>query len=72
MRRANCRYNAERDMLSIVISTIVYFVASFFIKRQFVEMGLPAGMTRGLMVFCLSVAITYGAATAIDWIVLHV
>jgi hypothetical protein len=59
-------------MLSIVISTIVFFVASFFIKRQFVGMGLPAGMTRGLMVFCLSVAIAYGAAAAIDWIVLHV
>ena len=59
-------------MLSLVISTIVFFVASFFIKRQFVGMGLPAGMTRGLMVFCLSVAIAYGVAAAIDWIVLHV
>ena len=59
-------------MLSIVISTIVYFAASFFIKRRFVEMGLPEGMTRGLMVFCLSVALAYGAAAAVDWIVLHV
>ena len=59
-------------MLSIVISTIVYFVASFFIKRRFVDMGLPAGMTRGLMVFCLSVAVAYGAAAAVDWIVGHV
>lgn len=59
-------------MLSIVISTIVYFVASFFIKRKFVEMGLPKGMTRGLMVFCLSIAAAYGAAVALDWIVGHV
>jgi hypothetical protein len=59
-------------MLSIVISTIVYFVASFLITRKFVEMGLPKGMTRGLMVFCLSVAIAYGAAAAVDWIVGHV
>ena len=59
-------------MLSLVISTIVFFVASFFIKKQFVEMGMPAGMTRGLMVFCLSVAIAYGAAAAVDWIVGHV
>ena len=59
-------------MLSIVVSTIVFFVASFFIKRHFVEMGLPAGMTRGLMVFCLSIAIAYGAAAGIDWIMLHV
>jgi len=59
-------------MLSIVISTIVFFVASFLIKRRFVEMGLPAGMTRSLMVFCLSVAIAYGTAAAIDWIMVHV
>ena len=59
-------------MLSIVISTIVYFVASFFIKQRFVDMGLPAGMTRGLMVFCLSVAVAYGAAAAVDWIAGHV
>ena len=59
-------------MLSLVISTIVFFVASFFIKKQFVEMGMPAGMTRGLMVFCLSVAIAYGAAAAVAWIVGHV
>ena len=59
-------------MLSIVISTIVFFVASIFIKRRFVDMGLPAGMTRSLMVFCLSVAIAYGTAAAIDWIMAHV
>jgi hypothetical protein len=56
-------------MLSIIISTIVYFAASFFIKRRFVEMGLPAGMTRGLMVFCLSVAVAYAAAAAVDWVI---
>ena len=55
-------------MLSLVISTIVYFVASFFIKRKFVEMGLPGGMTRGLMVFTLSLLIAYASAAAIDWV----
>ena len=59
-------------MLSIVISTIVYFVASFFIKRKFVELDFPAGMTRSLMVFCFSVAIAYGVAAAIDWVAGHV
>jgi hypothetical protein len=58
-------------MLSIVISTIVFFVASFFIKRQFDDMDLPKGMTRSLMVFCLAVAVAYGAAAAIDWVAGH-
>jgi hypothetical protein len=56
-------------MLSIVISTIVFFVASFFIKLKFEEMGLPKGMTRSLMVFCLAIALAYAAAVAVDWIV---
>jgi hypothetical protein len=58
-------------MLSIVISTIVFFVASFFIKRQFDDMDLPKGMTRSLMVFCLAVAVAYGTAAAIDWVAGH-
>lgn len=58
-------------MLSIVVSTIVFFVASFFIKRRFDEMDLPKGMTRSLMVFCLAVALAYGAAAAIDWVAGH-
>jgi hypothetical protein len=58
-------------MLSLVVSTIVFFVASFFIKRKFDEMDLPKGMTRSLMVFCLAVAIAYGVAAAIDWVAGH-
>ncbi|HUN68167.1 MAG TPA: hypothetical protein VMU46_05175 [Burkholderiales bacterium] len=58
-------------MLSLVVSTIVFFVASFFIKRHFEGMGLPKGMTRSLMVFCLALAVAYGAAAAVDWFVGH-
>jgi hypothetical protein len=58
-------------VLSLVVSTIVFFLARFFIKRKFEEMDLPAGMTRSLMVFCLAVAIAYGAAAAIDWVAIH-
>jgi len=58
-------------MRSIVVSTIVFLFASFFIKRQFEGMGLPKGMTRNLMVFCLALAAAYGAAAAVDWIAGH-
>lgn len=55
-------------MLSIVISTIAFFVASFFIKRHLEEMGIPGGMTRNLMVFVFAAAISYGVAFLVDWI----
>jgi cytochrome c oxidase assembly factor CtaG len=58
-------------MRSLVVSTIVYFVAAFFIKRRFEDMGLPKGMTRSLMVFCLALVAAYGAAAGVDWLAAH-
>ncbi len=58
-------------MLSIVVSAIVFFAAGFFIKRRFEDMGLPKGMTRSLMVFCLALLAAYGAAAAVDWLAGH-
>jgi hypothetical protein len=56
-------------MLSLVLSTVAFFVASFFIKRYLVEMGIPKSMTRSLVIFCLAAAIAYGVAFIADWAV---
>jgi len=53
---------------SIIVSTIVYFAASFFIKRKLVDMGIPKGMTRGITVFALALLAAYGVAAALDWL----
>ncbi len=55
-------------MRSIIVSTIVYFVASFAIKRRFDAMDLPRGMTRSALVFCLALIAAYGASAALDWL----
>jgi hypothetical protein len=55
-------------MLSLIVSTVVYFVAAYFIKRQLEEMGIPKSMTRGLVVFVLAAAVAYGAAFLIDFV----
>jgi hypothetical protein len=49
-------------MLAIVLSTIAFFVASFFIKRYLDEIGIPRTMVRGMMVFVLALAVAYGVA----------
>ena len=59
------RYNAR--MLSIVISTITFFVASYFIKRYLDEIGVPKTVARGLVVFVLALAAAYGVAFIVDW-----
>jgi hypothetical protein len=55
-------------MLSLVLSTVVFFMAAYFIKRYLENMGIPKGMTRGLVVFCLSVLISYSVAWIVDWL----
>ena len=37
-------------MLSM-LSTVAFFVAAYYAKRQLAEMGIAKGMTRGLIVF---------------------
>ena len=56
------------SMRDIVVSTIAYFVAAFFIKRQFDDMDIPRGMTRSALVFALALGAAYAAQTAVDWV----
>ena len=56
-------------MASLVISTIVFFVASFFIKRYFDGIDIPKGMVRSFTIFVLAAAISYGAAWLVDHLI---
>jgi hypothetical protein len=53
-------------MTSLVLSTIAFFVASFYIKRYLDGIGVPKTMTRGLVIFVLALAIAYGVAFIVD------
>jgi hypothetical protein len=53
-------------MLSLIVSTVAFFVASHFIKRYLNDIGVPKTMTRGLVVFALALAIAYGVAFVVD------
>ena len=54
-------------MLGIVLSTIAFFVASYFIKRHLDAVGIPKTMVRGLVVFVLALALAYSVAFVVDW-----
>jgi len=53
----------------IIVSTIVFFVASYFIKRWMDENDIPKGMTRNITVFTLALAASYAAGWVVDRIV---
>ncbi len=53
-------------MAAIILSTIAFFVAGFFIKRKLEEMDIPPGMTRKILIFSLALAVSYGVALVVD------
>ena len=55
-------------MWNLIISTIVFFMAVWYIRRYLEEQGIPKGMTRGLLVFILAFLVSWGAGEAVDWV----
>ena len=54
---------------SLLASTIVFFVASYFIKRWMEENDIPKGVTRGVTIFVLALALAYGVGWLVDRVV---
>ena len=52
---------------NIVISTIVFIIAAWYLHRLLDEHGMPKGMTRGLLVFVLAYAISWASGELVDW-----
>ena len=53
-------------MLSIVLSTIAFFVSTYYVKRYLEDMGIPKGMTRGTLIFSIALLVSYIVAVAAD------
>ena len=53
----------------IVVSTVAFFVAAYFIKRWAEDIDLPKGMVRNSFVFALALAASYAVQVAVDWVV---
>ena len=56
-------------MLSLVVSTVAFFVFGYFIKRWADENDIPQGMTRNVAVFAVALALSYAVAWLVDKIV---
>ena len=56
-------------MTSLVISTIVFFVAAFSIKRWLDGMDIPKGMTRSIVIFVAAAVVSYGVAYVVDLVI---
>ena len=56
-------------MLSLVISTLAFFVASYFMKRWADDNDIPKGMTRNISIFVAALALAYGVAWLVEKVV---
>lgn len=54
-------------MLSLIISTLVFFVAAWTLNRYLDEQEIGKGMTRGVLVLVLASLVSWGAGAAVDW-----
>jgi len=58
-------------ILDLVVSTIAFFAATWFLRRRFDEMDFPKGMTRSATIFSIALLVSYVAAAAVDWLAGH-
>jgi hypothetical protein len=54
------------SMWNLIISTMVFFIAAWYINRILDEQQLPGGMTRGVLVFVLASLLSWGAGELVD------
>ena len=55
-------------MLSLTLSTVAFFVSSYFIKRYLEDAGIATGMTRGVLNFSIALMMSYGVAWTGDFL----
>jgi predicted PurR-regulated permease PerM len=55
------------SMWNLIISTLVFFIAVWYIRRYLDEQEIPKGMTRSLLVFVIAYLLAWGAGELADW-----
>ncbi|WP_413438905.1 hypothetical protein ACFDAU_04965 [Sulfuriferula sp. GW1] len=54
-------------MLNLIISTIAFIIAAWWLNRYLDDMEIGKGMTRGMLVFVLASVVSWGTGSVVDW-----
>jgi hypothetical protein len=57
------------SVISLILSTVAYFVAAYYIKRYLDDSGIPKTFTRTVAIMVLALAIAYGIAAVVELII---
>lgn len=52
---------------NLVVSTLVFFIAAWYIQRYMDEQEMPKGMTRSILAFTFAYLLSWGAGEIADW-----
>jgi hypothetical protein len=55
------------SMWNIIISTLVFVIAAWYLRGFLEAQGLPKGMARGLLVFVLAYMVSWASGELVDW-----
>jgi uncharacterized protein (DUF486 family) len=55
-------------MWNLIISTLVFIAAAWYLHLYLDKQGIPKGMSRKLLVFVLASIVSWGAGEIVDWI----
>jgi len=55
-------------MPAIILSTIAYFLAGYYLRRYLDDIGIPKGLTRSMLIFSLALIVAYAVALAVDYL----
>ncbi len=55
-------------MTGFILSTIAYFVASYYLRRYMDQIDIPKGLARSIMIFSLALVVSYAVAMASDYL----
>jgi|GEM_PF-225356 predicted PurR-regulated permease PerM len=55
------------SLWNLIISSLVFIIAAWYLHRYLEEQGLPKGLTRGTLVFALASLVSWGSGEMVDW-----
>ena len=55
------------SMWNLIVSTLVFFIAAWYIRRYLDEQEMPKGMTRSILAFTFAYSLSWGAGEVADW-----
>ena len=56
------------SLWNLIISTIVFVIAAWYLHRYFEGQGIPKSLTRKILVFSIASLVSWGAGDGLDWI----